>query len=357
MALAHPATVLPLSLSFPLHLSAPNPKESLERETKREREKQRSNSRFRSQLLPPSVTVMDGGDVWSVAACADANAASHVNRIMLRFRPIAPKPVAGSSSAAAACGGGGEVSQSSNVSVLGKRPKRKYVRIRRNSGYVRKNSSSSVNGDGNDIDQSSEVAVVTLQLMPEKEAPGGDSAAGDSWCKNVDLDLTVEKIQIVENRKPKAPCAPAEEGKEGKGSDLVAAKKVAESWVTVESVISTCMGDGGGLGCTDAEKVRTLGSDTCPGFVCDGSLVVRWVNEAYKRLLASEDIVVWLKVKDSASAAWLCYSHPAFTCGVRLQYTWRNEKCTKMVPCDVWRLDSGGFAWRLDVKAALSLGL
>ncbi|KAL9323689.1 hypothetical protein ACSQ67_008546 [Phaseolus vulgaris] len=248
---------------------------------------------------------MDGGDVWSVAACADANAASHVNRIMLRFRPIAPKPVAGSSSAAAACGGGGEVSQSSNVSVLGKRPKRKYVRIRRNSGYVRKNSSSSVNGDGNDIDQSSEVAVVTLQLMPEKEAPGGDSAAGDSWCKNVDLDLTVEKIQIVENRKPKAPCAPAEEGKEGKGSDLVAAKKVAESWVTVESVISTCMGDGGGLGCTDAEKVRTLGSDTCPGFVCDGSLVVRWVNEAYKRLLASEDIVVWLKVKDSASAAWL----------------------------------------------------
>ncbi|XP_014506373.1 uncharacterized protein LOC106766130 [Vigna radiata var. radiata] len=301
---------------------------------------------------------MDGGDVWSVAACADANAASHVNRIMLRFRPIAPKPVAGGSSAAV-CGGGGEVSHSSHVSVLGKRPKRKYVRIRRNSGYVRKNSSSNVNGNkGNDIDKSSDVAVVTLQLMPEKEAPGGNSAAGDSWCKNVDLDLTVEKIQIVENRNPKAPCATAEEGKGRKGSDLVAAGKVAESWVTVESVISTCMGDGGGgLGCTDAEKVRTLGSDTCPGFVCDESLRVRWVNEAYKRMVASEDIVVWLKVKDSARTAWWCYSHPAFTCGVRLQYTWRNEKCTKMVPCDVWRLDCGGFAWRLDVKAALSLGL
>ncbi|TKY46431.1 hypothetical protein E2542_SST28471 [Spatholobus suberectus] len=309
---------------------------------------------------------MDGGDVWRVAACGNADASSHDNKvfntIMLRFRPIAPKPVAGtsSSSAAAACAANaGEASQSSHVSVLGKRQKRKYVRIRRNSGYVRRNGNSS-----NKSSSQSDVAVVTLQLMPEKDAPDGDSLAGDSWCKNVDLDLdlTMEKIQIREspNPEPKPPRAAAEEGE---GSDLVAASKVAESWVTVESVTGTCMGEGGGgLGCTDAERVKSLEADTCPGFVCDGSLRVRWVNDAYKRMVASEeregeDIVVWLKVKDGASAVWLCYSHPAFTCGVRLQYTWRNEKCTKMVPCDVWRLDCGGFAWRLDVKAALSLGL
>nr|KYP74063.1 hypothetical protein KK1_006731 [Cajanus cajan] len=265
---------------------------------------------------------MDGADVWRVAA-SDAPSRDNkiFNTIMLRFRPIAPKPVAGASSAAL---GADEAGRSSHVSVLGKRPKRKYVRIRRNSGYVRRNGKS--NGNDNDNDKSSaegegDVAVVTLQLMPEKEAPEEDSLAGDSWYQ-------------------------------------VTAAKVAESWVTVESVTGTCMGEGGGgLGCTDAERVKVLEADTCPGFVCDESFRVRWVNDAYKRMVASEDIVVWLTLKDSASAAWLRYSHPAFTCGVRLQYTWRNEKCTKMVPCDVWRLDCGGFAWRLDVKAALSLGL
>lgn len=309
---------------------------------------------------------MDSADAWRVAACGNSN----VNKIMLRFRPIAPKPVTGIS-AAEAGSAVGEVTQNNHVSVLGKRPKRKYVRIRRNSGYVRKNNGDSngkSNGNGND--ESSDVAVVTLQLMPEKDAPGGDvTLAGDSWCKNVDLDLTVEKIQIVENRSAPPPRAAAEEGEGGKRSDLVAAAKVAESWVTVESVTGTCMGEGDGEGgrglldCTDAEKVKSLEADTCPAFVCDGSLRVRWVNDAYKRMMLEgregegENIVVWLKVKDSAIASWWCYSHPAFTCGVRLQYTWRNEKCTKMVPCDVWRLDCGGFAWRLDVKAALSLGL
>lgn len=239
------------------------------------------------------------------------------------------------------------------MSVLGKRPRRKYVRIRRNSGYVgRNNHSSNSNGNGNG--NGDDLTVVTLQLMPEKDAPEGNSR-----CKNVDLDLTVEKIQIVKDLKSN--------DEEINGSDRVSATKVVESWVTVESVRGTCMGESSELllGCTDAERVRRLESDTCPGFVCDGSLRVRWVNDAYKRMVAvseerdrgGEDIVVWLKVKDSVSAAWWCYSHPAFTCGVRLQYTWRNEKCTKMVPCDVWRLDCGGFAWRLDVKAALSLGL
>ncbi|KAK7858074.1 hypothetical protein CFP56_014543 [Quercus suber] len=41
--------------------------------------------------------------------------------------------------------------------------------------------------------------------------------------------------------------------------------------------------------------------------------------------------------------------------------TWTYDTCGKerssiTLPCDVWRMDGGGFAWRLDVKAALSLG-
>ncbi|XP_061372974.1 uncharacterized protein LOC133315386 [Gastrolobium bilobum] len=350
---------------------------------------------------------MDGRDSWRVAACGGDGAAFDnkiLNRIMLRFRPIAPKPVAGSSDSA-----GGDVQVSQINKVEGKRSKRKYVRVRRNSGYARKKGNrSSERKDGVE-----NVAVVTLQLMPEKDAPERGEVTGDSWRKNVDLDLTVEKIQILEDLNP--PCATAN-ADVGKGLDRVVAEAelsslagaswcknvgldnltvekvrfmdnlkppcatanakryeildqvvaaaemvVVESWVTVESVTGTCMGEGEGegLGCTDVEKVKNLETDTCPGFVSDGCYKVRWVNDAYKRMVVGEEpwpeIVVWLKVKDSVE--WCCYSYPAFTCGVRLQYTWRNEKCTKMVPCDVWRLDCGGFAWKLDVKAALSLGL
>ena len=43
----------------------------------------------------------------------------------------------------------------------------------------------------------------------------------------------------------------------------------------------------------------------------------------------------------------------AFTGLVRLVHTWRNQKkCSKVVPCDVWRMDRGGLSWSLDVKAA-----
>ena len=294
---------------------------------------------------------MDGGDAWSVAACG-ANGAPRdnmiLNRIMLRFRPIAPKPVTGGPLPAA-----GEAHGSNSKAPLpGKRAKRKYVRVRRNTVSVRKNNDKSAEKSG---ERSEGVAVVTLQLMPEKEEPEQASLAGGSWCKNVDLDLTVENIQILENPEPPRVTANVEAER---GLDPAPAAAAVESWVTVESVTGTCMGEGQGgrLGCTDIEKVENLGADTCPGFVSDGNFRVRWVNDALKRMVASEEVVVWLEVKDNA--AWcFCYFYPAFTCGVRLQYTWRNEKCTKMVPCDVWRLDSGGFAWRLDVKAALSLGL
>ncbi|XP_061338978.1 uncharacterized protein LOC133285725 [Gastrolobium bilobum] len=253
---------------------------------------------------------------------------------MLRFRPILPKPTTES-----------ELSVTNqNVVVSKRRAKRKYVRVRRNNnGKSSKRLGKREEQTGSPAPEHA-AALVTLQLMPER-----GEVSGVSRCnRNVDLDdLTVEEIRDMENLK--SPCATA----------VAAEVGVVESWVTVESVTCTCMGEGEGLGCTDVEKVKNLETDTCPGFVSDGCYKVRWVNDAYKRMVMGEEpwpeIVVWLKVKDSVE--WCCYSYPAFTCGVRLQYTWRNEKCTKMVPCDVWRLDCGGFAWKLDVKAALSLGL
>ncbi|KAI4350550.1 hypothetical protein L6164_004997 [Bauhinia variegata] len=301
---------------------------------------------------------MDAGDRLKLTAYGGDGAQDKamVNRIMFRFRPIAPKPLTGGSAS------GGTVPENNSKLLLPvKRAKRKYVRIRRNSGYRRKSRKSS---EQLDEQNGLENDVVTLQLMPEKTELKEGSVAGDSWCKNVDLDLTVDKIEIQDNRELEPPTKTLLNIKASSTVDDNVGEKldraVLESWVTVESVTDTCM-DAGGLGCTDVEKVKNLESDTCPGFISDGYSRVWWVNDAYRRMVSkqsegegqpSPEIVVWLHVKDN-----LLYSHRAFTCGVRLQYAWQKEKCTKMVPCDVWRLDSGGFAWRLDTKAALSLGL
>ena len=160
----------------------------------------------------------------------------------------------------------------------------------------------------------------------------------------------------------------------GGGSDLtveMGQPRVVESWVTVESVADTCM-DVRGFGSTDVERVKNLERDACPGFISDGLNRVQWVNEAYKRMVTKEleycdgkspeycDFLVRLVVNNKVKLPLLPYNNneEAFTGLVRLVHTWQNKKkCSKVVPCDVWRMDRGGFSWRLDVKAALSLGL
>jgi hypothetical protein len=212
-----------------------------------------------------------------------------------------------------------------------------------------------------------EKTVLTLQLLPDRAQKMKDLDAGDSWSK---VDRTADKKSVEDNRN-QSPQMWLGDKKwafgdvdPGAGSDrtaVMARTRVVESWVTVESVTDTCM-DVRGIGCTDMEKIKNLERDTCPGFVSDGFERVQWVNEAYKRMVGQgeeqlPECTVRLVAKQKERL--LTWAYPAFTARVRLQHTWRNQKgCTsKVVPCDVWRMDGGGFAWRLDVKAALSLSL
>ncbi|KAJ6418130.1 hypothetical protein OIU84_001503 [Salix udensis] len=109
--------------------------------------------------------------------------------------------------------------------------------------------------------------------------------------------------------------------------------------------------------------------DTCPGFISDDYGRVTWTNEAYRMMVGQGEggdrqVFVWLAMKEKVPMAVTVAGHKAFTCRVRVQYqkydTCRvnlKEKISIVtVPCDVWRMDSGCFAWRLDVKAALCLG-
>ncbi|KAK8556914.1 hypothetical protein V6N13_064900 [Hibiscus sabdariffa] len=277
----------------------------------------------------------------------------NINSIMLRFRPIAPKPVTGESDS---CGG-----QFGNKNLLLCKPraKRKYVRVRKNNIKRKKRSSS-----GHDQDQQASnktEKIVTLQLLPEKTEANGsinDAKSAVSEENNQDLPSFFNSNSISRwiNR-----VRPSEE------PDRTAAvcRTVVESWVTVECVADTCM-VGRKLGNTDAEKMHNLEADTCPGFISDGLNRVRWVNGAYERMLtAGEGRKEWLPPPETKF--WLVIKEDlpdfctAFSCKVRLQFTWQNKRSTIMLPCDVWKMDGagggrGGFAWRLDVEAALSLG-
>ncbi|XP_043723546.1 uncharacterized protein LOC122670655 [Telopea speciosissima] len=248
---------------------------------------------------------------------------SKVDRIMLRYRPIAPKPVAGG-------GVTGSYTPENNESVFrGGRTKRRYVRDNNNKRCNRRRKVfTEERKDGlNDT-----TVVTLLPLLPEmpdrKDIP----------ARNSPPDLKAAPIWLGEESKVVMPQPVRPVG------SLVTVERVTEVYV-----------DGEDLGSTDEERKKNLKRDTCPGFISNGLNMVEWTNEAYKRMIGegeSRPEMVWLVTKER-----LPLTCPAFACLVRLQYTCRKEKHSLTVPCDVWRrMDGGGFAWRLDVKAALSLG-
>ncbi|PPD99504.1 hypothetical protein GOBAR_DD03457 [Gossypium barbadense] len=254
-----------------------------------------------------------------------------INPIMLRFRPIAPKPVSGEP------GSDGVRFDNKNFLLCNPRAKRKYVRVRKKNMRRKKRSSS----DQLHHDEASNnpQTIVTFQLLPEKTEGNGsiNNQNGRVLGENQDplylcnLNFNnrwVDRLGVVEE--PNRTVLMSQTRK----------ATVVESWVTVESVTDSCM------------EVRQLGE-------------VQWVNGAYKRMLmvvgeASDgrpppEIMVWLVFKQELPR--FC---TAFSCKVRLQYTWQKEKFSRMLPCDVWKMDGSGgvgcLAWRLDVEAALSLG-
>ncbi|XP_074332049.1 uncharacterized protein LOC141668894 [Apium graveolens] len=256
------------------------------------------------------------------------NDMSKVDRIMLKYRPIAPKPVVG----------GGSKPEIADLCVKNTRPKRRYVRDskRKRIGTGRRKatpekSCSAGSSSGGDT-------VVTLPLLAEiperKESPVRVSKKAPIW-------LSFDRKEIVSSEGHVAFPEPEP-------------VRVVGSCVRVECVMDTWV-DRNGLGKNDEEKVRSLERDTCPGFVSDGYNVVRWTNKAYREMVGevNGEMMVWLVMKDLVLLPLMSES---FTCRVRVCRKDGGSLGAMTVPCDVWRMSNGGFAWRLDVKAALCLG-
>ncbi|URE10406.1 hypothetical protein MUK42_21637 [Musa troglodytarum] len=253
----------------------------------------------------------------------DANVAWKVDRIMLKFRPIAPKPVVGSPTVVAAA--------PKEASAGARRPKRKGAAISAVAARGRKPRKD----EGKSF---SSTTIVTLPLMPETPERKGDPAgAPPKWC-------------------PTPPAvAPTWMG-------LGEPVRAVVSWVTVECVTDTWRE--GEVSWKNDEVARAaLAADECPGFVSDEWGGVTLTNEAYRRMVLAggveeeeeEEVRVGLVTRGLVPAAGTCR---AFSCRVRVRHAERPTGPPSLAaPCDVWRLDGGGCAWRLDVKAALSLSL
>ncbi|XP_010442519.1 PREDICTED: uncharacterized protein LOC104725549 [Camelina sativa] len=280
---------------------------------------------------------------------------SKVDRIMLRYRPIAPRPDSGGSPSSPTDKNGSALT---NVSSKSRRGKRKYSKENNTSS----SGSGSVNSNGNSKRRRNEETksgsggfgreIVTLPLLSEapekkdfspsqtKAAPELGAAAlrlsfndGGNSIRRYQTELTTETVVY---------------------SSLLTVEGVTERWVVKE-------GEYDELGCTDEERRMKLERDTCPGFISDGSGRVIWTNGSYKDLVVGKDqeekqcgskMSVWLVMKEKPSV-----TYRTFTCRMRLQYTCRDKEVSSITSfCDVWRMSDGGFAWRLDVDAALCLG-
>ncbi|XP_024986955.1 uncharacterized protein LOC112522104 [Cynara cardunculus var. scolymus] len=294
---------------------------------------------------------MDGEKrrVDSRCIAADGKDNTIIDQIMLRFRPIAPRPVTVESS--------GHALPSKDWMLKRKRVKRKYVRVKKKKRAAGCSLTINDNKSWFGLDR----AVAMLEDSKGNELVLTDPLQKVSNWISFDVPENNRKsiMRNLINYDPPDHLSP-----DLHGVDLATAvrkRKVVESWITIESVTGTCE-DRRLLGYTDEEIWKNLESDSCPGFISNSFDEVLWVNPAYRRMLDlnSEDeapateVAVWLrlKVEESTVVKYL----PALSCRVRIVYRLSEKKTQMMVPCDVCKMDSGGFAWRLDVKSALSLG-
>ncbi|XP_073147867.1 uncharacterized protein [Henckelia pumila] len=276
---------------------------------------------------------------------------SAMNWVMLKFRPIAPKPVAGDPqiSGAAVDQSRRNDSAKTKTSTARRLTKRRYVRVR---GKQNKQPVTRKTGDGEKPvvgDESREKDTVTLQLLPASERSEDDDSFGV-----ISFQKTQENTSIF-------MCGDSDPSYKLCNSVVnhkaVDSRSVVETLIAVERVTEAYADSaaGVGLGFSDREKIDNLEMDACPGFVSDCTNKVVWVNEACRRMIqgggegATAAHTVRLVVKEK-----LPRYLPSFACRVRLTQPGRPKTSTT-VACDVWRMENAGFAWKLDVTTALGL--
>ncbi|XP_051200676.1 uncharacterized protein [Lolium perenne] len=250
----------------------------------------------------------DGGQAWQMG------------NIMLKFRPIAPKPAAMAPAPVPA-----------TATAVGARKGKRKAAGRR----------------GRKSKKAAAVAVVTAAPPPTPKAdvhtgkPLPSPSSSSSGTTSV-ADSSTPPLPDM------ADLAPAHVHV----ARHVAALRPAASCVTVEAVTATWR-DG------EAPAAPACGGgeddEAAPAFASDRWGRVTWTNPAFSRAASASDVV--LAARDGAAVpAWGACA--GFTCRVRVACGASPRRGGSLVaPCDVWRVGDGGYLWRLDLRTTLTLSL
>lgn len=269
---------------------------------------------------------------------------SKLDTIMMRFRPIAPKPAAGPASS-----DGGDAH---TKEAPGGRGRRKCTNRRKRKPYSPDRTGTTTTfhdrHDHHDLVKS----AVTLPLLPEAPdlSPTSKLQAHPIWLAFNNNNN--HRHLVVGDNYSQGHCRVIPDGT---AMALPRQERIVASYVIVEGITDTWTGD-------QVMMKWRLEEDKCPGLITDACYRVWWTNEAYRRMVMGDrwqhqKMAVCVMMKEKVP-----HTLQAFTCRVRLQGTSNGKESTGSsstltLPCDVWRIDGGGcFAWRLDVDAALSLG-
>jgi hypothetical protein len=311
----------------------------------------------------------------AAAAGQQAGAAWQMGRIMLKFRPIAPKPAAMApvptpAPVPAAATGRGKRKAVGGGSGGGGRRGRKPKRAATVAPAAAAAAAAPV-----------VPAVVESRKDKEceKEKSLSSRSSSSSGMTSVDSSppplpqpttLPLMPVSPVEEKPPTVAAAAAATGEPA--SVVTAPPAAAQpappralrpvplpptaSWVTVEEVTATWRD--GEEAPSSAARCADGDGDAAPAFVSDQWGRVTWQNAAFARAVSADD--------ESATAVALAGALPAwgtcsgFTCRVRVgrhASTPAARRSSVVAPCDVWRLDAAGcYLWRLDLQAALTLG-
>ncbi|CAL4896393.1 unnamed protein product [Urochloa decumbens] len=317
---------------------------------------------------------------YGAAAAAGGQQAWQMGRIMLKFRPIAPKPAAmapvstpaPAPAPAAGAGRGKRKAVGGGGGRRGRKPKRAATaapvaavaaplaappvvgECRKDKDFDKEKSLSSRSSSSSGMTSVDSTPPppqrlqqpTTLPLMPV--SPVDDKAA------------TVAEPAPVASSVVAAPAARAQPTV---ARALRPAPPVAASLVTVEEVTATWR---------DGEEAPSSaaagGADDAPAFVSDQWGRVTWTNAAFARAVSAdggdEEAAARAVALAGALPAWGTCA--GFTCRVRVvgnssgaapRRRGGGGSSSVVAPCDVWRLDAAGcYLWRLDLQAALTLG-
>ncbi|XP_040385509.1 vegetative cell wall protein gp1-like [Oryza brachyantha] len=309
-----------------------------------------------------------GGCCLAPRYAGQAAMAGQMGKIMLKFRPIAPKPAAMSPAPApapapAAPGAGrGKRKAVGGGGRRGRKPKKPAATAAVTAPHA-----------------PAPVPVPAAEAVPkvvggckerekEKEKSFSSPSSSSSGMTSVDSSpppppsatlpllpvppMETMTTQVAGGSELPPAVAPAHSA----GPSVVAPRPLlpAAALVTVEDVTSVWR-DGADAP-SSAARAGDEHDDDAPAFVSDQWGRVTWTNAAFHRAVAPGLSRVALAAKGAVPAWGSC---AGFTCRVRVHPSSPHRRGGSLVaPCDVWRLDAAGcYLWRLDLQAALSLSL